>query len=237
MLQPITFIVSEDIVDRTYRIIGWAALLAGFSYLVRPFVVALVPAVFGTSEMVTEPAVLRGALWLAFIEAGAFLGVAVGMGILALAIDELQGSDRSVMGRAHVAVGIAAAFGWLLVASASAARYSSVIEAVGSFGAEARSVFFHAQAMDIMTDVFVASLAAGIWWIGTAVRTYRAGILGRALAGFAGVVGALTLVPTLFGTPWGALLQIPLFLVLGIAFLRRAHRPAPTRVSREAIHV
>jgi hypothetical protein len=43
---------------QTYRIIGWAALVAGLSYLVQPFVVALVPAVFGTSETVTDPAVL-----------------------------------------------------------------------------------------------------------------------------------------------------------------------------------
>lgn len=228
-------IAAEDIMYRPYRIIGLAALLAGLSYLVRPFVVALVPAVFGTSEMVTDPAVLRGALWLAFIEAGAFLGVAIGMGILVVALDELQDSGRSVMGRAHVAVGLAAAFGWLLLASASAARYSSVIEGVSSFSEEGRSVFFRAQAMDIMTGAFVASLAAGIWWIGTAVRGYRAGILGRPLAGFAGIVGVLVLVPTLFGIPWGALLQIPLFVVLAIAFLRRARRPALTNLHTEAV--
>jgi hypothetical protein len=219
---------------QTYRIIGWGAVLAGLSYLVQPFVVALVPAVFGTSETVTDPAVLRGALWLAFIEAGAFLGITLGMGILVVGIDELLGSERSVMARAHGLFGIAAALGWLLVASASAARYSSVIGRASSFGEEGRSVFFQAQAMDIMTGVFVASLAAGIWWIGTAVRTYRAGILGRPLAGFAGVVGALVLLPSLFGIPWGALLQIPLFILLGIAFLRRAHGLAPTRLSSEA---
>ena len=221
--------------DRTYRIIGWGAVLAGLSYLVQPFVVALVPAVFGTSEMVTDPAVLRGALWLAFIESGAFLGVAIGMGLLVIGIDELLGSARSVMARTHGLLGIAAALGWLLVASASAARYSSVIGRASSFGEEGRSVFFQAQAMDIMTGLFVVSLAAGIWWIGTAVRAYRAGILGRPLAGFAGAVGALVLLPSLFGIPWGALLQIPLFILLGIAFLRRAHGLASTRLSSEAV--
>ena len=222
--------------DRTYRIIGLAALLAGASYLVQPFVVAFVPAVFGTSEMVTDPAVLRGALWLAFIEAGAFLGVALGMGILVVGIDELLGSTGSVINRAHGFVGIGAALGWLLVASASAARHSSVVGAASAFGEEGRSVFFHAQAMDIMTGAFVASLAAGIWWMGIAVRTYRAGILGRPLAGFAGTVGALVLVPTLFGVPWGALLQIPLFVVLAIAFLRRARRLAHTQLHPAVAH-
>jgi len=221
--------------DRTYRIIGWGAVLAGLSYLVQPFVVALVPAVFGTNETVTDPVILRGALWLAFVESGAFLGIAIGMGLLVIGTDELLDPARSLMGRAHFLVGIAAALGWLLVASASAARFSSVIGRASSFGEEGRSVFFQAQAMDITTGVFVASLAAGIWWIGTAVRAYRAGILGRPLAGFAGVVGALVLLPSLFGIPWGALLQIPLFILLGIAFLRRAHGLAPTSLSSEAV--
>ena len=220
---------------QNYRIIGLGAVLAGLSFLVQPFVVALVPAVFGTSEMVTDPAVLRGALWLALIESGAFLGIAVGMGLLVIGIDVLLDSAQSVMGRAHFLVGIAAAFGWLLVASASAARYSSVIGAASSFGQEGRSVFFQAQAMDITTGVFVASFASGIWWIGTAVRCSRGGILGRSLAAFAGVVGAFVVLPNLFGVPWGALLQIPLFFVLGVAFLRRASRLAPTRPSTEAV--
>ncbi len=220
---------------QTYRITGWGAVLAGLSYLVQPFVVALVPAVTGRSEMVTDPAVLRGALWLALIESGAFLGIAVGMGLLVIGIDELLDAARSVMGRAHFLVGIAAAFGWLLVASASAARYSSVIGASSAFGQEGRSVFFHAQAMDITVGVFVASFASGIWWIGTAVRSRRAGILSRPLAGFAGVVGAFVLLPSLIGIPWGALLQIPLFIVLGITFLRRARQLAPTRPSTEAV--
>lgn len=220
---------------QTYRIIGWAALLAGLSYLGQPVVVALVPAVFGTSEMVTDPAVIRGAAWLAFVEGGLFLGVAAGMGLLVIGIDELLGSARSVMGRAHFLVGLAAALGWLLVASASVARYSSVIGAASSFGEEGRSVFFQAQAMDITTGAFVASIASGIWWIGTAVRSPRAGILGRPLAAFAGVVGAFALFPSLFGFPWGLLLQIPLFIVLGIAFLRHAGRLAPTRASTEAL--
>jgi hypothetical protein len=140
-----------------------------------------------------------------------------------------------VTGRAHFLVGIAAAFGWLLVASAGAARYSSVIGAATEFGAEGRTVFFQAQAMDVMIGVFVASIASGIWWIGTAVRSPKAGILGRPLAAFAGVVGAFALFPSLFGFPWGLLLQIPLFIVLGLAFLRRAGRLAPTRTSTEAL--
>jgi hypothetical protein len=89
--------------------------------------------------------------------------------------------------------------------------------------------------MDITIGVFVASIASGIWWIGTAVRSPRAGILGRPLAAFAGVVGAFALFPSLFGFPWGLLLQIPLFIVLGIAFLRHAGRLAPTRASTEAL--
>jgi len=234
-LGPSTFIAQEDSMRQTYRIIGWAALLAGLSYLVQPFVVALTPAVFGTSEVVTDPAVLRGAAWLASLHAGSFLGIAVGMGLLVIGMDELLDSDRSVTGRAHFLVGLAAAFGWLLVASASAARYSSVIATVSPFGEEGRSVFFLAQAMDTTTGVFVASIASGIWWIGTAVRSPKAGILGRPLAAFAVVVGAFALFPSLFGFPWGLLLQIPLFIVLGIAFLRHAGRLAPTRSSTEAL--
>jgi hypothetical protein len=45
----------------TYRIIGWAALLAGISFLGQPFVVAVGPAVLGTSEVVTDPDVPQGA--------------------------------------------------------------------------------------------------------------------------------------------------------------------------------
>jgi len=208
---------------QTYRIIGLAALLAGLSYLVQPFVVALVPVVFGTTEMVTDPAVLRGALWLAFIETSAFLGVAVGMGLLVVGMDELLDSPGSVLSRAHLFLGIAAALGWLVVASAAT-----------SFGQEGRSVFFQAQALDIVTGAFVASLASGIWWIGTALRSRRAGIFGRPLAVFAGLVGAFTLLPSLFGLPWGLLFQIPLFIVLGIAFLRRAGN-VPPQPSIEAL--
>jgi hypothetical protein len=219
---------------QTYRIVGWAGILAGLSYLVQPFVVTLVPVVFGTNEMVTDPAVLQSRLWLAFIETGAFLGVAVGMGLLVIGMDELLDSAGSVLNRAHLFLGIAAAFGWLIVASAAGARYSSVTGTASSFGEEGRSVFFQAQALDIVTGIFVASLASGIWWIGTALRSRKAGILGRPMAVFAGLVGAFTLLPNLFGLPWGLLLQIPLFLVLGIAFLRRAGNVAP-RPSIEAV--
>jgi hypothetical protein len=52
---------QENSMHETYRIIGWAALLAGVSFLGQPLVVALGPAVFGTSEVVTDPAVLRNA--------------------------------------------------------------------------------------------------------------------------------------------------------------------------------
>jgi hypothetical protein len=45
----------------TYRIIGWAALLAGISFLGQPLVVAVGPAVLGTSEVATHPAVPQGA--------------------------------------------------------------------------------------------------------------------------------------------------------------------------------
>lgn len=221
---------------RPYRIIGCAALLAGFSYLVRPIVVALVPAIFGTNEMVTDPAVLRGALWLAAVESGAFLAVAIGMGLLVIGIDELFDSARSVVGRAHFLVGVSAALGWLLVASASAARYSGVIDSATDFGAEGRSVFFQAQAMDTMIGIFAASFASGIWWIGTAVRSPSAGILGRPLAAFAGLVGAVAVFPSLFALPWGLLLQIPLFIVIGLAFLRRAGRDAQTNLSTAAAH-
>lgn len=220
---------------QTHRIIGWSALLAGFSYLVQPFVVALAPSVFGTSKMVTDPAVLHSASWFGAIECAAFLGVAIGMGLVAIGIDELLGTARSVMGRAHFLVGVAAAFGWLLVAAASVARYSTVVSAASAFGDEGRSVFFQAQALDITTGVFVASLAAGIWWIATAVRGARASLLGRPLAAFAGIVGALVVLPNLMGIPWGALLQIPLFIVFGIAFLRRRPGVAPAAASREAL--
>ena len=219
---------------QTYRIIGWAALIAGLSFLGQPVVVALAPAVFGTSEMVTDPAVLHGAVWLAFLEGGLFLGIAVGMGFFVIGIDELLGPARSVTSRAHFLVGLAAAFGWLLVASASVARYSSVVGTATPFGEEGRTVFFLAQAMDITAGVFVASIASGIWWIGTAVRSPKAGILGRPLAVLAGLAGALGVFPSLFGFPWGALFQIPLFIVLGIAFLRHAGRLVPARPSTEA---
>jgi len=84
-----------------------------------------------------------------------------------------------------------------------------------------------------VTGVFVASLASGIWWMVTAFRARRAGILGRPMALFAGLVGALTLGPALIGVPWAMLFQIPLFIVLGMAFLRRAGGLAP-RPSIEA---
>jgi hypothetical protein len=219
---------------QTYRIIGWAALLAGISFLGQPLVVALTPVIFGTSEMVTDPAVLQGAVWLTFLESGVFLGITIGMGCLVIGMDELLGSARSVAGRAHFVVGIASAFGWLLVASASGARHSSVIGAASAFGDEGRSVFFQAQALDITTGIFIASIASGIWWIGTAVRGSRAGVLGRPLAVFAGMVGALAVLPSLFALPWGVLFQIPLFIVLGLAFVRRSGRLAPTRTSTEA---
>lgn len=218
---------------QTYRIIGWAALLAGISFLGRPLVVALAPTIYGTTEMVTDPAVLRGTLWLAFLEGGIFLGLAIGFGLLVLAMDEALGSVRSVAGRAHFLTGIAAAFGWLLVVSTGLERYSSVTGVASSFGEEARLVFFQSWALNLTTGVFVASIASGIWWIGTAVRGSKAGVLGRPLALFAGMVGALNVLASLVGVPWLVLLQIPLFFVVGIVFLRHAGRLAPTRTSPE----
>ena len=53
---------------QTYRIIGWAALLAGISFLGQPLVTALAPTIDG--KMVTDPAIIPGTLWLAFLEGG-----------------------------------------------------------------------------------------------------------------------------------------------------------------------
>lgn len=218
---------------QTYRIIGWAALLAGIFFLGQPLVVALAPTIYGTTEMVTDPAVLRGTLWLAFLESGIFLGLAIGVGLLVIGMDEALGSARSVAGRAHFLTGIAAAFGWLLVASIALERYSSVAGVASSFGEEGRLVFFQSWALNVTTGIFVASIASGIWWIGTAIRGSKAGVLGRPLALFAGMVGALNVLASLVGVPWLVLLQIPLFFVVGIVFLRRAGRLAATRTSPE----
>lgn len=218
---------------QTYRLIGWAALVAALSNLGQPVVVALAPAVFGTSEMVTDPAILRGAFWLALFEGGIFLGVALSVGLLAIGMDELLGSVRSVAGRAHMVVGTAAAFGWLLVAAASVARFSSATGEASSFGQEGRSVFFQSWALSVVTGIAVASIASGIWWIATAVRGLKAGALARPLAVFAGLVGALNVLGSLLGVPWLVLLQIPLFLVTAIVFLRRAGRLSSTPRSTE----
>lgn len=222
----------------THRMIGWAALLAGLAFLGLPVVVsALVPAVFGTGDLVigspsTDPAVVQGARWLGAIESGIFAIIAVGMGLLVIGINELDDDAHSAGGRAHLLVGQAAAFGWLLVAAASAATYSSVVDTASPFGGEGRAVFFLAHAMDITSAVFVASIASGTYWLAGAVRRPVARVLGRPLTVLAGIGGALILVPNLFGFPWGAMLLIPLFVAVGVVFLRRATRhplaiPAP----------
>ncbi len=216
---------------QTYRIIGLAALLAGISFLGQPLVSALAPT-NGTGEMLTDPAIIRGTLWPAFLEGAIFLGLAAGVGLLVIGMDEALGSVRSVAGRAHFFTGIAAAFGWLLVASIALERYSSVTGIASSFGEEGRLVFFQAWALSVTGGVFVASIASGIWWIGTAIRGSKA-VLGRPLALFAGMIGALNILASLVGVPWLVLLQIPLFFVVGIVFLRRAGRLTPTRTSPE----
>lgn len=216
---------------QTYRIIGWAALLAGISFLGQPLVTAFVPTIDG--KMVTDPAIIRGTLWLAVLEGGVFLGLAIGVGLLVIGMDEALGSVRSVAGRAHFLTGIAAAFGWLLVVSIGLERYSTVTGTASSFGEEGRLVFFQAWALSVTGGVFVASIASGIWWIGTAIRGSKAGVLGRPLALFAGMVGALNVLASLVGFPWLVLFQIPLFFVVGIMSLRRAGRLVPTRTSTE----
>jgi hypothetical protein len=218
----------------TYRMIGWAALVAGLAYLALPIVIsALLPAVFGTSDLTigsptTDPAVVLGARWLAAIEGGIFFVMAAGMGLIVIGTDELADAPRSLAARAHFLAGVAATFGWLLVAASSAATYSSVIETATPFGAEGRAVFFLAHAMDITTGVFAASMASGIWWIGCALYRPVARALGRPMAVVGGIGGAIMLAANLFGIPWGAILLIPLFIALGVVSLRRA---SPRRIA------
>jgi hypothetical protein len=211
-----------------YRVAGWGALVAGLSFLALPLVVTVVvPLVIGTSELtvgspITDPAVIGSVRWLGAIEMGVFGLIAAGTALLVTSIYDLAARSPSAWSRAHLLSGAAAAGGWLFVAAASSAHYSSVIDTASPFGEEGRAVFFLAQAMDITTGVVVASIASGIWWLGCGLAPAVSRILGRPLSVLSAVVGAFVLVPNLFGIPWAAMLQIPVLILTGIVLLRRA---------------
>jgi hypothetical protein len=231
---------EKGTMDRSYRLAGLAALAFGLAFLALPLVVTLlVPAVLGTGELEigspsTDPEIVLGARWLGPIEAGIFLVMAVSMAVLALGLDAIADASRSVIARAHFLTGIAAALGWLVVAAASAATYSTVIETATPFGDEGRAVFFLSHAMDIITGVFLASIASGMWWIGCAANATAARAIGRGLALLAAIGGFLVLAPSLIGFPWGVVLLIPLSIVLGVRLLVRSGRQAARRPTVQA---
>jgi len=215
--------------NASFRLVGWGALIAGIAFIGQPLVVALIgPAVFGTSDLVTDPAVRLGTSWFAGVEGGIFLGVTVGLALLVIGLDDLAGSGQSVGARLHLYVGLAAVFGWFIVAATSVAHYSSLVGTAAPFSADGRSAFFLASYMDTMTGVVLASIASGLWWIGCATRAATRIVLGRPLAIVAGSAGALFLLPNLIGIPWGLIIQIPLFIAVGLIFLRRAARSVQT---------
>lgn len=200
---------------------GWGALLAAVAYLGQPVAVTL---------LYSDPSVdyqsigyIAANPWNGAVEGAVFTGLATGFALLVVA---LARAGRDTVGTALTrALGLVSATAWLLVAGLSLGKYSSVATGTPETVPDPADQVAIVAGIDIAITGFVAAaaLAAAGWLVGVA----SGGVVGRGLGVLCALAAAVIVVPMLvFAVPFGVLVLIPVLLVLGVAFLRRAGQRA-----------
>jgi hypothetical protein len=222
--------------SQAYRIAGFGGLLASLFWLVQPIIVAFgAQAIYGTDEIVYDPALLRATAWFGALNAAAFLGVAAGTCLLTLALDDILDLRGSIYGRAVVFAGLVASAAWLLVAAGTATVHSTVVETAQDFSADGRAAFILGISADVYLAVVAASIASGLWLGGLAGRALER--FGRPLSFMAGFAGVATILTSLYGPPWGFVLLVLTLFVLGVYLLLKSRSVALSVADGTSAHV
>jgi len=214
-----------------YRTAGLAALVAAFSYLVQPIVVFVVqPPTSGAGGYPTADD-LMALRSLAPLELAVFTAIGVSTIVLSVAVFRLRtalGSPSTIPSILAAILGVIAGLGWIGAAAGTMSAYglyaTNIAEITGDSEIQ-QAVIQSALLGTGMLSVPVIAMTGWFALLGTSGR--RAGIVGWPLAVvcFAAVVviGAPALILLL---PFGVLALIPVFAVLGVAFLAKSRRYA-----------
>jgi hypothetical protein len=215
--------VAVDIYQRSYRVAGWAAIVAALAFLVQPLSVGFLP--FDLEEM-RDPVELSRYWWAGTLQAAEFTVIAVSILVCVAALQPVW--VESAWGRATWILGLASGLAFLLQAALSAATYSWwLMQDAASFtpDSEARSAILFGTFVVGYTFLGLANLASAGWIMGLAASGRRSGLIGAAFAGFMLVAAAILTVGTLTGfTIPTVVIHLPLWLALGVKLLRA--RPA-----------
>ncbi|SEB58801.1 hypothetical protein SAMN04489806_1199 [Paramicrobacterium humi] len=229
MTETITTSTSRD--RAAYRAAGWGGIGAFAAWALQPVVVALAAAE-GEAEYPAWQDGFADNSWRGGVEMLAFAGIGVGLLFLVIGVGELvrqAGNGASTAARVGTTMGVAGALMWLLWAGAVGAGYSSVGAGIPLVAPDEhlQAALLQLQAIEgTGYGVAFAVLTAG-WTVLLLTAGRRSGLIGvplsvvlcLALAAFvAGVV-------TPFSVPWGMIAFVLQALVLGVAFLVKAHRP------------
>lgn len=215
-----------DLIDRRrkYRTAGVAALVTAGAYLGQPLIVT----VLSSEQDPQSLEFISTHTWVGAAEGTLFTVLGAAFAVLVVSVARL-GADRTPATTAqHVltAAGLLSAAGWVMCAGASVARYSSVTTGLAEeLGAEGQRAAVAALDLAITGSAGVAAICAAAWLAGLAVSGHRAKVVGRPLAGVAGMGAVVIAGPVLvWSVPFGVLALIPVALVLGVGFLMRSRR-------------
>jgi len=216
---------------RLYRSAGIAALIAAAAYLFQPIVVFVVqPPIEGAGgyPIASDLFALRA---LVPAELAVFTAIGVATVVLALAVFRLhaaRGAAPSLPSAVGVVLGVIAGFGWMGAAAGTLTAYGLYATNIAEITDDTVVQQAAIQAALLGNGMLsVPVLAMSGWFALLATSGRRAGIVGWPLAvlcfAATAIVGGPALILLL---PFGALALIPVFAVLGIAFLVKSRRSA-----------
>lgn len=209
-----------------HRAAGWGAITAALFYLLQPLAVfVLIPE--ATQEgFWPSPATLPRTEWQGVYEVVTFGGIAAGTLVLVIGLS----GGTTLTRRIGTAFGVIGAGGWLGVAGLALAQKSLVAASVADVGADLvvqQTVF---QGVNVVLTGFIglAAFGAAGWGLCSGIAGLRGGNVSTSIAWVTLVAGILVLAAAFSAVHpiTGALVLIPVYLVLGVMLLASSRRIA-----------
>lgn len=209
----------------TARVAGRAAVGAGLFYLLQPVAVLLL--IPGATESGHYDAPADVPRWTGPYEVVTFGGVAVCTLTLVVAVTSLL-PRNSLTNWVGAGLGLLGVAGWLAIAGTSLSGVSLIGRSLADIDVPLDVQREAVQTVAVVSggSVGVAAFGAAGWAIAVGMTALRTGALGRWIACTALVGGLLVLAVALVLVHplLGALVLIPLYLLLGVALLQTARR-------------
>ena len=211
---------------------AWGALAAAGFYLLQPLgVFVLMPEAMKPGYW-PSPATLADSYWEGPYEAITFVGIAVGTLVLVLSL--AQTSTPGLRTRLATAFGAIGAAGWIGTAALSLAARSTVAAALDEIGGDlvTQQSVFQGNNIVLTGLIGVAAFGAAGWAVCIGLAGGRNVRVPAAVAVIALIGGLLIALSATFTAQpiLGALVLIPLYLVLAVALLLSSRRGAAQRV-------